>query len=123
LSDDRYNKGITTRRSVLGDPHVDRMTGQPDDIDADFQRYITQNAWGDIWNRPGLSHRDRSLLTIVMLASLGHHEELALHIRASRNTGTTTDEVKEALMQVAIYAGVPAANSAFKVAKEVFETE
>lgn len=121
MSDNDYERGMRTRRSVLGDTHVDRANTRKTGFDEDFQHYITENVWGNVWQRPGLSHRDRSLLTIVMLASLGHLEELTMHIRASQNTGTTMEEVKEALLQVGIYAGIPAANAAFKVAKDVYE--
>jgi 4-carboxymuconolactone decarboxylase len=108
------------RRSVLGDAHVDRAEARKTSFDEDFQRLITETAWGSVWARPGLDKRTRSLLTIAMLASFGHHEELAMHIRATRNTGATESDVKETLLQVAIYAGVPAANSAIAIAKRVY---
>jgi 4-carboxymuconolactone decarboxylase len=111
--------GMKTRRAVLGDEHMDRAEADKTEFDADFQQYITENAWGSIWSRPGLSHRDRSLITIALLAALGHDEELAMHIRATRNTGVTPDEVKETLMHTAVYAGVPATNGAMKLAKEI----
>src|SRR5919199_1905610 len=91
------------------------------DFDRDFQTFITRQAWGEIWTRPGLDRKTRSMLTIAFMAALGHEDELKLHIRATRNTGVSRDEVKEILLQSAIYAGVPAANSAFKLAREVYE--
>jgi 3-oxoadipate enol-lactonase/4-carboxymuconolactone decarboxylase len=108
------------RRSVLGDAHVDRAESRKTSFDEDFQRLITETAWGSVWSRPGLDKRTRSLLTIAMLAAFGHHEELAMHIRATRNTGATESDVKETLLQVAIYAGVPAANTAIAIAKKVY---
>lgn len=119
--DDRFESGMRTRRSVLGDAHVDRAEAKKTAFDADFQRFITEGAWGSVWSRPGLTRRERSLLTITLLAALGHDDELAMHLRATANTGASADDVKEALLHVAVYAGVPAANSAIKVAKSVFE--
>lgn len=119
-SDNRYEQGMKVRRSILGAAHVDRSIENQTDFDADFQRYITENAWGTIWTRPGLDRHTRFLITLAMMAALGRERELRLYIRATRNTGVTQDEIKEVLMQVAIYAGVPAANSAFAVAKQVF---
>jgi 4-carboxymuconolactone decarboxylase len=113
-------KGMQTRRSVLGDAHVDKAEANKTDFDADFQKYITNSAWGAVWSRPGLTKRERSLITIALLAALGHEEELAMHIRATKNTGATEEDVKEVLLQTAVYAGVPAANGAFKIAKEIF---
>ena len=103
---------------VLGEEHVRRALENVTALDRDFQEFITRQAWGSIWTRPGLDHRTRSLVTIAMLAALGREQELALHIRATSNTGATVDEIREVLMQVAIYAGVPAANAAFRVAKD-----
>ena len=120
LAEDRHSQGMKVRRSVLGDAHVDRAEERKTAFDADFQRLITETAWGSVWARPGLDKRERSLLTIAMLAALGHHEELAMHIRATRNTGASEDDVKETLLQVAIYAGVPAANTAIAIAKKVY---
>jgi 4-carboxymuconolactone decarboxylase len=117
--DARWQQGMAIRRSVLGDAHVDRTERDMTDFDRDFQRYITRAAWGELWTRPGLPLPTRHLLTIVMLAVLGREEELELHLRATRNTGVTPDEVKEALMHVAVYAGVPAANAAMKLARRV----
>ncbi len=114
-------QGFETRRAVLGAAHVERASRRATAFDQDFQHLITRFAWGMIWPRPGLDRVTRSLLTIAMLASLGHEEELKLHIRATRNTGATAEQVKEVLMQVAVYAGVPAANTAFRLAKEAYE--
>jgi 4-carboxymuconolactone decarboxylase len=117
MKDPAYEAGSAVRRRVLGEAHVKRSLENATAFDKEFQDLITRHAWGDIWTRPGLDHRTRSLITIAMLAALGRNEELDLHVRATRNTGATADDVKEVLMQVAIYAGVPAANSAFRVAK------
>ena len=114
---DRYARGMEVRRSVLGDQHVDRASAQATSFDDDFQTFITEGAWGSVWSRPGLTHRERSLLTLALLAALGHDEEFAMHVRATQNTGATADDIKEALLHVAVYAGVPAANRAFKIAK------
>ena len=111
-------KGRAVRRAVLGDAHVDRSEKNTTELDADFQRFITETAWGSIWSRDHLPRRERSMLTIAMLASLGHLEELALHLDATANTGTSMADVREVLMQVAVYAGIPAANAAFRVAKK-----
>ena len=113
-----YEKGQAIRRAVLGDAHVDRAEKETTELDADFQRFITRTAWGSIWARDHLTRRERSMLTIAMLAGLGHLEELALHLKATANTGTSMADVREVLMQVAVYAGIPAANAAFKVAKQ-----
>lgn len=121
MSDDRYSTGMATRRAVLGDAHVDRAEARKTAFDADFQRFIVEGAWGSVWSRPGLDRRTRSLVTIALLAAGGHHHELGLHLRATRNTGASADDVKEALLHVAVYAGVPAANAAFAVAKSIFE--
>ena len=118
---DRYQKGLKTRSEVLGKVHVDRATARATDFDREFQQQITEYCWNDVWNRPGLERKTRSMLNIAMLAALGRDEEFKLHVRASKNTGVTRDEVKEVLMQVSIYAGVPAANAAFRMAREVFE--
>ena len=117
---DLYDRGMTVRRSVLGDAHVDRSLERATEFDADFQEFITKTAWGQIWTRPGLDIRTRSMLTIAMLAVLGKDGELKLHIRATRNTGVTRDEVKEILMQAAVYAGVPAGNHAMALARAVY---
>jgi 4-carboxymuconolactone decarboxylase len=112
---------MAVRKAVLGADYVARAEANKTEFDADWQRYATENAWGAVWTRPGLDRKIRSMLTIAMLASLGKQEELALHIRATRNTGVTQDEVKEVLLQVAVYAGAPAANSAFAIAKRVYK--
>lgn len=119
---ERLNKGMAVRRKVLGDAHVDQATEGITDFDADFQKFITESAWGSIWTRGHLTHRERSLVTIAMLAALGHSDELSLHLEATQNTGADMADVREVLMQVAVYAGVPAANSAFKVAKAYYKT-
>lgn len=119
--DDRFEAGMKVRRAVLGDAHVDRAEAAKTDFDQDFQRFITEGAWGSVWSRPGLTKRERSLLTITLLAALGHEDELAMHLRATANTGASHDDIKEALLHVAVYAGVPAANRAIKIAKSVLE--
>jgi 4-carboxymuconolactone decarboxylase len=121
MKDSSYEAGLAVRRRVLGDAHVKRSLENATDFDREFQELATRHAWGDIWTRPGLNHRTRSLITIALLAAGGNHEELKLHVRATRNTGATADEVKEVLLQVAVYAGVPAANAAFRTAKSAFE--
>lgn len=121
MSDDLFDKGMAVRKAVLGAEYVARAEANKTDFDADWQRYVTEHAWAAVWARPGLDKRTRHLLTIAMLAALSKHEELALHIRATRNTGVTQDEVKEVLLQVAVYAGAPAGNSAFAIAKRVYK--
>ncbi|MET0468938.1 MAG: 4-carboxymuconolactone decarboxylase [Aeromicrobium sp.] len=111
--------GMAVRRQVLGDAHVDRATAATTDFTADFQELITQYAWGSIWTRPGLDRRSRSLITLTALVARGHHEELAMHVRAARTNGLTNDEIKELLLQTAIYCGVPDANTAFRIAQKV----
>jgi 3-oxoadipate enol-lactonase/4-carboxymuconolactone decarboxylase len=118
-----FERGMAVRRAVLGDAHVDRAEANKTDFDADFQRYITEMAWGSMWARDGLERKTRHLITIALLAALGKEHELAMHIRATKNTGVTKDEVKEVLLQVAVYAGVPSANSAFAVTKRVYAEE
>lgn len=118
--DPLLSQGMATRRSVLGDAHVDRAVANTTAFDDRFQALITRTAWGDLWSRPALSHRDRSLITLALLAALGHDEEVAMHIRATAQTGATWAEVSEAFLHVAVYAGVPAANRAFKIAKGVY---
>lgn len=113
----RYERGMRVRREVLGDEHVERALARMTALNADFQRFVTEVAWGSLWARPGLDRRTRSLITIAILAAVGRHEELALHLRATQNTGATADEVAEALLHVAVYAGVPAANTAFAIAQ------
>lgn len=123
MADDRFEAGMAVRREVLGDAHVDRAEAAKTPFDADFQRFIVETAWGSIWTRPGLDRRSRSLITIAMLAALVRESELALHIRATRNTGVTRQEVAEVLLQVGVYAGVPAANAAMALAKRIFAEE
>jgi 4-carboxymuconolactone decarboxylase len=121
--DSRFEAGMQIRRAVLGDEHVDRASARQTGFDGPFQRFITETAWGSVWARPGIERSTRSLITIALLAALGREEELALHLRASRHTGATPEEIREALLHVAVYAGIPAANAAMKLAKEIFETE
>ncbi|MGX7871720.1 4-carboxymuconolactone decarboxylase [Mesorhizobium sp. ORM6] len=116
----RYRTGLAVRRSVLGDRHVDRAEVAATDFDQPFQELITEAAWGSVWARPGLTKRERSIVTLALLAALGHDEEVAMHVRATANTGATRDDICEAFLHVAIYAGVPAANRAFRIAKDVF---
>lgn len=118
MTDERYDEGMRVRREVLGDDHVDAATDRIAPFDEDFQRFITETAWGGVWARPQLDRRTRSLVTIAILAALDR-EELDLHLRASPNTGTSPDDIAEVLMHVAIYAGIPVANGAFSRAKEI----
>jgi 4-carboxymuconolactone decarboxylase len=112
-----YTQGMATRRRVLGDAHVDRAEAGKSDFDTDFQTLITEMAWGRLWSRPEFTPRERSLVTLAILAALGHDEELAMHVRATARTGASVADIRETLLHVAIYAGVPAANSAFRAAK------
>jgi 4-carboxymuconolactone decarboxylase len=123
MSDDRHERGMAVRREVLGDAHVDAALGAATDLTADFQDLITRYAWGEIWARPGLDRRTRSCITLTALVAGGHDHELALHLRAARRNGLTWDEIKEVLLQSAIYCGVPAANTAFGIARQVCEEE
>ncbi|MEO8537434.1 MAG: 4-carboxymuconolactone decarboxylase [Betaproteobacteria bacterium] len=118
--DERFENGLAVRRAVLGDAHVDRSLGKRNDFNAEFQALITRYAWGEIWTRPGLPRHTRSLLTLGLMVALNRVDEFKLHCRAAFNNGVTKDEIREVLMQCAIYAGVPAANSAFHWAEEVF---
>jgi len=121
---ERYDEGMRVRRSVLGDAHVDRAEAKKTDFDAPFQEFITETAWGAVWTRTEFSPRERSIVTIALLAALGNYEELALHVRATRNTGATQDDIREAMLHVAVYAGVPRANHAIKIIKDIYaETE
>ena len=115
----RHDQGMTVRRAVLGDAHVDRANAGTTEFTADFQDFITRYAWGDVWSRPGLDRRIRSAITITALIAHGHFEELAMHIRAAITNGLSQDELKEIILQSGIYCGVPAANSAFRIAQEV----
>jgi 4-carboxymuconolactone decarboxylase len=118
-----YEDGMRVRRDVLGDEHVDRAIERTTDFSADFQDLITRYAWGEIWARPGLDRRTRSCITLTALVALGHFDELAMHVRAALRNGLTADEIKEVLLQTAIYCGVPAANHAFAVAQQVLSDE
>jgi 4-carboxymuconolactone decarboxylase len=118
--ENRYQTGQEVRRAVLGDAHVDRAAAAATDFDRPFQEMITESAWGTVWARRTWSRRERSIVTLALLAALGHDEELAMHLRATINTGATREDIREAFLHVAIYAGVPAANRAFRVAKQVF---
>jgi len=118
-----HERGMEVRRAVLGDEHVDRAVAGTTDFTADFQDLITRYAWGEIWTRPGLDRRTRSCITLTALVAGGHEQELAMHVRAALRNGLTPDEIKEVLLQTAIYCGVPAANSAFAVAQKVLAEE
>ena len=120
---DRYEAGMKVRREVLGDAHVDASLAKRDAFSNDFQDLLTRYAWGEIWSRPGLPRQTRSLLTIAMLVALNRDEELRMHLRAALKNGVAHDEIRETLLQSAIYCGVPAANSAFRIAQEVFAAE
>ena len=121
MSADRYDDGMRTRREVLGDEHVDRAVERTTDFTADFQDLITRYAWGEIWTRPGLDRKTRSCITLTALVALNHHNELGMHVRAALRNGLTPDEIKEVLLQAAIYCGVPAANAAFAIAQRVLD--
>ena len=116
---ERFDNGMAVRRAVLGDAHVERAAAGTTDFTADFQDFITRYAWGDIWSRPGLERRMRSAVTLTALIAHGHFEELAMHVRGALKNGLTQNEIKEIILQSAVYCGVPAANSAFRVAQEV----
>lgn len=120
MTDSRFDIGMKVRKEVLGSEYVEQSLARVTEFDADFQHYITEAAWGSVWARPDLDRRTRSLVTIAILAALGR-EELALHLQASRNTGVEQREIAEVLLHVAVYAGVPAANSAFSTAKRVLD--
>ena len=117
---ERHAKGMEVRRAVLGDAHVDRSIANRTDFNGEFQDLITRYAWGEIWTRPGLPRHTRSLITLALMIALHHDEEFRMHVRAAFNNGVTKDEIKEVILQCAIYAGVPAANAAFRMAEEVF---
>jgi 4-carboxymuconolactone decarboxylase len=121
--EERREQGMRVRREVLGDEHVERAVAGTTGFTADFQDLITRYAWGEIWSRPGLDRRTRSMLTLTALTALGQDHELALHVRAARRNGLTADEIKEVLLHAAVYCGVPAANRAFAVAQEVLAEE
>lgn len=117
---ERHDNGMKVRRAVLGDAHVDRTVTRRNDFNGEFQDLITRYAWGEIWTRPGLPRHTRSLLTIAMMVALNRADEFKLHVRGAFSNGVTRDEIKEVLMQAAIYCGVPAANTAFHLAEDVF---
>jgi 4-carboxymuconolactone decarboxylase len=123
VSDDARERGRRTRREVLGDEHVDEAAARTTAFTADFQDLITRYAWGEVWSRPGLDRRTRSAVTLAALVALGREHELALHVRAALRNGLTVDELKEVLLQSAVYCGVPAANRAFAIAQEVLAEE
>jgi 4-carboxymuconolactone decarboxylase len=123
VSDDRLERGARVRREVLGDEHVDAAAARMSEFTADFQDLITRYAWGEIWARPGLDRRTRSAIALTALVARGQFDELAMHVRAALRNGLTRDEIREVLLQTAIYCGVPAANSAFAVAQRVFDRE
>jgi 3-oxoadipate enol-lactonase/4-carboxymuconolactone decarboxylase len=116
-----YDDGMAVRREVLGDAHVDRATAAATDLTRDFQKLITEHAWGAVWTRPGLDRRTRSLITITALVAGGHHDELALHIRGARRNGVSVEEIKETLLHCAVYCGAPAANTAFRIAQDTLD--
>lgn len=116
-----FDRGLEVRKEVLGETYVESALRTATSFNEDFQKLVTQFAWGAVWTRPGLPRKTRSMVTIAMLAALGRLEELELHVRATRNTGVTQDEVKEVLLQVAVYAGIPAANAAFQHARKVYQ--
>jgi 3-oxoadipate enol-lactonase / 4-carboxymuconolactone decarboxylase len=118
---ERFAQGMAVRRRVLGDAHVDAAERNKTAFDADFQRFITEGAWGSVWSRPRLTLRERSMITLALLAALGHEGEVAMHTRATRNTGAAPEDIAEALLHVAVYAGVPAANKAFQTVKKTIE--
>lgn len=119
-STSRYDQGVTTRRRVLGDAHVDRAEANKTEFDAPFQQLITEAAWGHVWSRETWSMRERSIVTLALLCAQGHWEEVAMHIRATANTGATREDIQELILHLAIYTGVPTANHAIKIAKQTF---
>jgi 4-carboxymuconolactone decarboxylase len=118
--EERHAKGMAVRRAVLGNAHVDRAEARKTAFNAEFQELITRYAWGEIWTRPGLDRKTRSCMTLSMMIALNRSDEFRLHVRAALNNGLTRDEIKEVILQAAIYCGVPAANSAFHLAEEIF---
>lgn len=118
---ERLEQGMATRRAVLGDAHVDQAEASKTEFDAPFQTLITEAAWGTIWSDDTISHRERSMLTLALLAATGNFEEIPMHIRATANTGASRDDVMQAFMHVAVYAGVPKANHAIKLAKQTYD--
>jgi 4-carboxymuconolactone decarboxylase len=121
MSDQQRDRGMAIRREVLGDAYVDRAEAARSPFTEDFQDLLTRYAWGEVWARPGLDRRTRSCITVAMLVALGQTEELKVHLRGALNNGVTVDELKEVVLQTAIYCGIPAANTAFRVAAEVLK--
>ena|SRR5579872_2395622 len=119
MADDQFERGLKVRREVLGDVYVDRALAAGNPVTTEFQDLLTRYAWGEIWARPGLDRKTRSVITVALLSALGQEQELAAHLRGALNNGLTRDEIKEVLLQTAIYCGIPAANAAFRVAAEV----
>jgi 4-carboxymuconolactone decarboxylase len=117
----RYDEGMAVRREVLGDSYVEQASAKTNDFTHDFQQIVTEFAWGTVWARPGLDRRSRSMITLTALIARGHHDELALHLRGALRNGLTREEIKEVLLQAAVYCGVPAANAAFRVAQRVLD--
>lgn len=118
MSSEKFERGMKVRREVLGDAHVDRANENITDFNRAFQTFITENAWGDVWSRPGLERKTRSFITLTALIALGHHDEFKMHVKAAKRNGMTDEEISELILQTAIYCGVPAANHAFKLAAE-----
>jgi 4-carboxymuconolactone decarboxylase len=123
MSDEAHERGMKARREVLGDEHVDAAVERTSEFTADFQDFITRYAWGEIWSRPGLDRRTRSAITLTALTAMGRFDELGMHVRAALRNGLSEDEIKEVLLQSAIYCGVPAANSAFAVAQRILDED
>lgn len=123
MAEDTYDKGMSVRRAVLGDAHVDRAERNRTSFNTDFQDFITRYAWGEIWTRPGLDRKTRSCITLAMLVALNRSEEFQMHVRAARNNGLSRDEIKEIILHAGIYCGLPAANHSFKLADEVLREE
>jgi 4-carboxymuconolactone decarboxylase len=123
MTDERYERGMRVRREVHGDEHVDAAAARTTDLTREFQELLTRYAWGEIWTRPGLDRRTRSLITISAMVALGRERELELHLRSARRIGVSWDDIKEVLLQSAVYCGVPAANSAFAIAQRVQDAE
>ncbi|HEX8427004.1 4-carboxymuconolactone decarboxylase [Hymenobacter sp.] len=119
-SEETYEAGMTVRRQVLGDAHVDKATDNINEFNSDFQEFITRYAWGEVWTRPDLARRERSLITLAMLIALNREDEFRMHVKAALNNGVTVAEIKEVLLQSGIYCGLPAANSAYHAAERVF---
>lgn len=117
---ERFDAGMKVRRSVLGDAHVDRVEAKKTAFDEPFQTFITEGAWGSVWSSDTLTKRERSMITLALLAALGHWDEVAMHVRATSNTGASPEDIREAMMHVAVYAGVPAANHALKIMRETY---